>query len=70
MAVDQTTLDYVIGRPYAPSGDLWALAEGTWRELVSDDDAVFDKDIELDATKILPQVTWGTSPEMASTKHR
>jgi 3-isopropylmalate/(R)-2-methylmalate dehydratase large subunit len=64
VAVDQTTLDYVIGRPYAPSGDLWALAEDAWRELVSDDDAVFDKDIELDATKILPQVTWGTSPEM------
>ena len=64
VAVDQTTLDYVIGRPYAPSGDLWALAESAWRELVSDDDAVFDKDIELDATKILPQVTWGTSPEM------
>ena len=64
VAVDQTTLDYVIGRPYAPSGDLLALAEGAWRELVSDDDAVFDKDIELDATKILPQVTWGTSPEM------
>ena len=64
VAVDQTTLDYVIGRPYAPSGDLLALAEGAWRELVSDDDAVFDKDIELDATQILPQVTWGTSPEM------
>lgn len=64
VAVDQTTLDYVIGRPYAPSGDLLALAEGAWRKLVSDDDAVFDKDIELDATKILPQVTWGTSPEM------
>ena len=64
VAVDQTTLDYVIGRPYAPSGGLWALAESAWRELVSDDDAVFDKDIELDATKILPQVTWGTSPEM------
>ena len=64
VAVDQTTLDYVIGRPYAPRGDLLALAEGAWRKLVSDDDAVFDKDIELDATKILPQVTWGTSPEM------
>jgi 3-isopropylmalate/(R)-2-methylmalate dehydratase large subunit len=64
VAVDQTTLDYVIGRPYAPSGDLLALAEGAWRKLVSDDDSVFDKDIELDATKILPQVTWGTSPEM------
>ena len=64
VAVDQTTLDYVIGRPYAPRGDLLALAEGAWRKLVSDDDAVFDKDIELDATQILPQVTWGTSPEM------
>ena len=64
VAVDQTTLDYVIGRPYAPSGDLWTLAADAWRDLVSDDDAVFDKDIELDATKIVPQVTWGTSPEM------
>jgi len=64
VAVDQTTLDYVIGRPYAPSGDLWALATDAWRDLVSDDDAVFDKDIELDARKIVPQVTWGTSPEM------
>ena len=64
VAVDQTTLDYVMGRPYAPSGALWALAAGAWRDLVSDDDAVFDKDIELDATKIVPQVTWGTSPEM------
>ena len=64
VAVDQTTLDYVIDRPYAPSGALWALAVDAWRDLVSDDDAVFDKDIELDATKIVPQVTWGTSPEM------
>jgi 3-isopropylmalate/(R)-2-methylmalate dehydratase large subunit len=64
VAVDQTTLDYVVGRPYAPSAALWSLAESAWRDLVSDDDAVFDKDIELDATKILPQVTWGTSPEM------
>ena len=64
IAVDDVTLDYVKGRPYAPKGEQWAVAESAWRELHSDDDAVFDRVIELQAEDIKPQVTWGTSPEM------
>lgn len=67
IAVDQTTLDYVKGKPYAPRGDQWAQAEAWWKTLHSDDDAVFDHEIVMDATKIAPQVTWGTSPEMVTT---
>jgi 3-isopropylmalate/(R)-2-methylmalate dehydratase large subunit len=63
VAVDKTTLDYVEGRPYAPK-DNWEQAANFWQELKSDDDANFDKVIEIDASKIEPQVTWGTSPEM------
>ena len=64
VAVDDTTLDYVKGRPYAPAGDLWDLAEQAWRNLHSDDDAVFDAVVEMRGEDIKPQVTWGTSPEM------
>ncbi len=64
IAVDQTTIDYIKGRPYAPSGAIWDKAVAAWTDLVSDDDAVFDLVVRLDATKIEPQVTWGTSPEM------
>jgi 3-isopropylmalate/(R)-2-methylmalate dehydratase large subunit len=64
IAVDQTTLDYVKGRPFAPHGEHWALAELEWRQLVSDADAVFDRDVHIDGATIKPQVTWGTSPEM------
>jgi 3-isopropylmalate/(R)-2-methylmalate dehydratase large subunit len=63
VAVDKTTLNYVEGRPYAPKDD-WEQAANFWRELKSDDDANFDKIIEIDASRIEPQVTWGTSPEM------
>lgn len=66
IAVDQTTLDYIKGRPFAPEGDMWEQAVAAWRGLVSDDDAVFDAVIELDAASIEPQVTWGTSPEMVT----
>lgn len=66
IAVDQTTIDYVEGRPYAPKGEEWNCAVELWRELKSDDDANFDKVIELDAASIEPQVTWGTSPEMVT----
>lgn len=66
VAVDQTTIDYVEGRPYAPKGEDWQRAVELWRELKSDDDAQFDKVIELDAASIEPQVTWGTSPEMVT----
>ncbi|WP_028603354.1 3-isopropylmalate dehydratase large subunit [Ottowia thiooxydans] len=64
IAVDQTTLDYVKGRPLSPKGSLWDLAEDYWRSLYSDPDARFDAVVELKASEIEPQVTWGTSPEM------
>jgi 3-isopropylmalate/(R)-2-methylmalate dehydratase large subunit len=64
VAVDQTTIDYVEGRPFAPTGAVWEAAVAEWRGLVSDADAHFDTVVELDATQIKPQVSWGTSPEM------
>jgi len=64
VAVDQTTLDYLHGRPYAPKGAVWDQAVAAWSQLVSDEGASFDKVVRLDASQIKPQVTWGTSPEM------
>jgi 3-isopropylmalate/(R)-2-methylmalate dehydratase large subunit len=64
IAVDDTTLDYVKGRPYAPQGEMWGRAVAAWRNLRSDEDAVFDAVVELRGDEIKPQVTWGTSPEM------
>jgi 3-isopropylmalate/(R)-2-methylmalate dehydratase large subunit len=64
IAVDDTTIEYVKGRPFAPRGELWDQAVVAWRELHSDDDAHFDRVIELRGEDIAPQVTWGTSPEM------
>ncbi|GAC1039349.1 3-isopropylmalate dehydratase large subunit [Pseudomonas sp. No.117] len=64
VAVDQTTIDYVEGRPFAPTGAVWEAAVAEWRGLVSDADAHFDTVVELDAALIKPQVSWGTSPEM------
>ncbi|MGF6393519.1 3-isopropylmalate dehydratase large subunit [Pseudomonas plecoglossicida] len=64
VAVDDTTIAYVEGRPYAPKGEQWAQAAKDWKGLVSDADAVFDTVVELDAAQIKPQVSWGTSPEM------
>jgi len=64
IAVDDTTLDYLANRPYAPQGSLWEQAVAAWHDLHSDTDAVFDKTVRLDAVEIAPQVTWGTSPEM------
>ena len=66
VAVDDTTLEFIKGRPFAPGGELWERAEAAWRTLVSDEDAVFDRVVELDAAGIEPQVTWGTSPEMVA----
>jgi len=64
VAVDDVTIDYVKGRPFAPKGDVWEKAEAAWRQLYSDSDAAFDTEIDLDAADIAPQVSWGTSPEM------
>jgi 3-isopropylmalate/(R)-2-methylmalate dehydratase large subunit len=64
IAVDEKTIDYFRGRPFAPQGELFEQAATYWRTLKSDPDAVFDRVITLDATQIQPQVSWGTSPEM------
>lgn len=64
VAVDQTTINYVEGRPYAPKGDNWDKAIVAWQALYSDENAVFEHEITLNAVDIKPQVTWGTSPEM------
>jgi 3-isopropylmalate/(R)-2-methylmalate dehydratase large subunit len=64
IAVDDTTIDYLKGRPFAPKVDLWDQAVVQWRELHSDEGAVFDTTVLLDAASMRPQVTWGTSPEM------
>ncbi|BAZ93942.1 3-isopropylmalate dehydratase large subunit [Thiohalobacter thiocyanaticus] len=64
VSVDDATIDYMRGRTFAPKGELWDRAVAAWRELVSDEDAVFDQTLVLDAAGLVPQVTWGTSPEM------
>ncbi len=64
VAVDEKTIDYVKGRPFAPSGVEWDIAVAMWRGLQSDAGAKFDTVVEIDASQLRPQVTWGTSPEM------
>ena len=64
IACDQTTLDYIEGRPFAPRGEIWQQAVDFWSDLHSDADAVFDREVVINAADIAPQVTWGTSPEM------
>ena len=70
IACDQTTLDYIKGRPFAPQGEIWDQAVEFWGDLHSDDDASFDKEVVIDASEIAPQVTWGTSPEMVCAINR
>ncbi|GAB4348124.1 MAG: 3-isopropylmalate dehydratase large subunit [Immundisolibacter sp.] len=69
VAVDDTTIDYLRGRPFAPQGEAFERAACAWRELVSDPDAQFDRVVEIDAAGLVPQVTWGTSPEMVLPIH-
>ncbi len=64
IAVDDKTIEYFHGRPYAPKAAQWDMAAKAWRELTSDSNAKFDKEVVLKAADIKPQVTWGTSPEM------
>jgi 3-isopropylmalate/(R)-2-methylmalate dehydratase large subunit len=66
VAVDETTIAYLKGRNFAPKGDDWDKAVAHWRTLVSDADATFDAVVDLDARQVVPQVTWGTSPEMVA----
>ncbi|MFY0656809.1 3-isopropylmalate dehydratase large subunit [Neptunomonas phycophila] len=64
VSVDQKTIDYFKDRPFSPKGEQWDAACAYWKTLVSDDDAAFDKVVVIKAEDIIPQVTWGTSPEM------
>ncbi len=64
IAPDETTFAYLEGRPASPTGSDWERALERWRELRTDDDAVFDREIEIDVTELEPQVTWGTNPAM------
>ena len=64
VAVDDKTIEYFRGRPFAPSGAMWDAAVHHWRTLHSDEGAHFDRVVEIKAADIVPQVTWGTSPEM------
>jgi 3-isopropylmalate/(R)-2-methylmalate dehydratase large subunit len=65
VAPDQTTFDYLRGRRFAPKEKLWDQALGWWQTLSSDADAKFDREVELDVSRLAPQITWGTSPEDA-----
>jgi 3-isopropylmalate/(R)-2-methylmalate dehydratase large subunit len=63
IAPDQTTFDYLKGRPHAPKAGAWEMAVAFWRSLPSDDGARYDREVTLDVAKIAPQITWGTSPQ-------
>lgn len=69
IAADETTFEYVKGRPYAPKGEQWEQALASWQDLHSDEGAHFDKIVEIDGSAIQPQVSWGTSPEMVVDVH-
>jgi 3-isopropylmalate/(R)-2-methylmalate dehydratase large subunit len=64
VAVDDVTIEYLKGRRFAPTGELWERAVAHWRTLRSDDNAKFDRVVTIDARELKPQVSWGTSPEM------
>ena len=66
VAPDDTTFAYLKGRRFAPTGAGWDAAVAAWRELRSDDGAVFDREVTIDASQIAPQITWGTSPEQVA----
>jgi len=67
VAVDDTTIDYLKGRPFAPTGTMWDKAVAYWRTLKSDEGTKFDRVVHLKAEAIAPQVTWGTNPQMVTT---
>ena len=69
VGVDEKTIEYVKGRPFAPTSDQFDAAADMWRTLVSDTDARFDHEVTLDGTLIEPQVSWGTNPEMVTGVH-
>ncbi len=63
VAPDAVTIDWLAGRPFAPAGAMWDRAVETWADLRSDDDAVFDREVDIDVAQLGPQVSWGTSPQ-------
>ncbi len=65
IAPDDTTYEYLSGRPFAPAGEAWERAVDSWRRLPSDEGARFDATVSLDASRLEPMITWGTSPGMA-----
>ncbi|MBT6272551.1 MAG: 3-isopropylmalate dehydratase large subunit, partial [Chromatiales bacterium] len=65
VAPDESTFEYIAGRPFAPAGEKWERALKFWRALPSDEDAQFDREVQLDGNAIAPMVTWGNSPEDA-----
>jgi 3-isopropylmalate/(R)-2-methylmalate dehydratase large subunit len=67
IAPDETTFEYLKGRPSAPSGDAWDVAVRDWQSLVTDEGAVFDKEVVIDATSLRPHITWGTNPAQVTT---
>jgi 3-isopropylmalate/(R)-2-methylmalate dehydratase large subunit len=69
IAPDDTTFAYLEGRPGAPAGAAWERALDDWRSLASDEDAVFDRELVVDVTRLVPQVTWGTNPQMVAPVH-
>ena len=62
VAPDETTFEYIAGRPYAPKGEAWELAVAKWRALPSDDGALYDKSVDIDAATLEPMITYGTNP--------
>ena len=66
IGVDNKTIEYIKDKPLAPKSDLWEKAKKDWLNLVSDEDVVFDAEVEIDGSLLEPQVTWGTSPEMVA----
>jgi 3-isopropylmalate/(R)-2-methylmalate dehydratase large subunit len=65
IAVDDKTIEYIKGRPFAPVPALWEQAQAYWRTLTSDSDAAFEREVQIDASALKPMVSWGTSPEMS-----
>src|SRR5919204_413143 len=69
IAPDETTFAYLEGRPGAPAGAAWERALDDWRSLATDADAAFDRELVVDVTRLVPQVTWGTNPQMVAPVH-
>ena len=65
VAPDDTTFAYMEGRPYAPNGDRWNESVSAWRQLATDEGAIFDREITIDGSQLVPIVTWGTNPGMS-----